>query len=554
MKTYKGIGASQGIARAKVLYYEKKTGGKRLGIKEAFEKALERVRILQEKARADAGEDEAKIFAAYEMLLSDSMLTEPINAAIESGEDEEKAIKTVTESAAAVLASKKNEYMRRRAEDIRYIGQLLCDMLSGGDEFELPTGDDRFIIAAHELTPVDTMRFPKERLAGLVCEMGGATSHTAILAKSLGIPAIVGSEKIEPSDSLSDAFIDGYEGVLIVSPDDGKLREYTAKLNEENEFVSKLDKLKNEEAKTADGERIKLCINIGKPADLKGSETERFDGVGLFRTEFLYSSSSKKPTEEEQAKAYGEVLKACESVTIRTIDVGGDKQLSYMETKPEDNPFLGNRGIRLCLTHEDVFSEQLRAILVGAAGKKVKIMLPMVSSVTEITRAKEILERAKAELEAKGEDFCREVSVGIMIETPASAVMADVFAKHADFFSIGTNDLVQYTMAADRGNSEVEYLYNPFHPGVVRLLANVIKCGNDAGIEVSVCGDLAANTDFTELLLGLGLKKFSVPLPLLGRIKYKIGSIKLSDAKETAKRALEADDEYEVEKILKGGK
>ncbi|MDY6315020.1 MAG: phosphoenolpyruvate--protein phosphotransferase [Clostridia bacterium] len=554
MKIYKGIGASQGIAHAKVLYYKKKTGGKHLGIKEAFEKALERVRILQEKARADAGEDEAKIFAAYEMLLSDSMLTEPINAAIESGEDEEKAIKTVTESAAAVLASKKNEYMRRRAEDIRYIGQLLCDMLSGGDEFELPPGDDRFIIAAHELTPVDTMRFPKERLAGLVCEMGGATSHTAILAKSLGIPAIVGSEKIGQSDSLSDAFIDGYEGVLIVSPDDEKLREYTAKLNEENEFVSKLDKLKKEDAKTADGERIKLCINIGKPADMKGSENERFDGVGLFRTEFLYSSSDKKPTEEEQAKAYGEVLKACESVTIRTIDVGGDKQLSYMETKPEDNPFLGNRGIRLCLTHEDVFEEQLRAILIGAAGKKVKIMLPMVSSVSEISRAKDILARAAEKLKAEGADICSEVSVGIMIETPASAVMADVFAKHADFFSIGTNDLVQYTMAADRGNSEVEHLYNPFHPGVVRLLANVIRCGNDAGIEVSVCGDLAANTDFTELLLGLGLKKFSVPLPLLGRIKYKIGSIKLSDAEETAKRALEADDEYEVERILKGGK
>ncbi len=541
MKIYKGIGASDGIAGAKVLYYEKKTGGDKKSIGEAFEKALLKVSSLKEKAKCDVGEDEAKIFEAYEMLLSDSMLKDPIMSAVEGGEDEEKAIRDVTEGAAAVLAANKNEYMKRRADDIRYIGKLLCEELLGGGDFVLPEGDEKFIIVSHELTPVDTMNFPKERLSGLVCETGGVTSHTAILAKSLGIPAVVGCETLSKDDSLKDAFIDGYEGRLIVSPDDETAKMYEDKLSDEKSFLSRLDEIKSAEAATMDGVRIKLCINIGKPSDLSGTEDEKFDGIGLFRTEFLYSSSSRKPTVEEQTKAYKEVFEKCDDVIIRTIDVGGDKKLSYMGTKDEENPFLGNRGIRLCLSHEDIFKEQLKALLIAGAGKRIKIMLPMVSDINEIARTKEIISNLTSELANENTDFCKDVSLGIMIETPASAVMADVFAKHADFFSIGTNDLVQYTMAADRGNREVEHLYNPRHGAVIRLLAHVIKSANDAGIEVSVCGDLAANTDFTELLLGLGLRKFSVPFPLVKRIKHKLGTINVCDAEKTAKAVLKGE-------------
>ena len=276
--------------------------------------------------------------------------------------------------------------------------------------------------------------------------------------------------------------------------------------------------------------------------------------MGLFRSEFLYSSLSEKPTFDEQVKAYKEVIQLAKpnSVTIRTLDAGGDKQIKYLGMKKEENPFLGSRGIRLCLNNILVFSEQIKAILVAAAGESVKIMLPMINSVDEIKKAKSVIENVKAELEGEGTPYCTNVLCGIMIETPASAITADIFAKHADFFSIGTNDLVQYINAADRGNADVKNLYNPCHPAVIRIIKNVISEAKKANIDVSVCGDLAANERFTKLLLGLGLEKFSVPLPMAGRIKHKISQTDLESAKEFAKKVLGAQDEHEIENMLKG--
>lgn len=552
MKIIKGIGASYGIAHAKILYFEKIKGERCRGISETIEKTLEKVRFLRKKAMHELGEKEAKIFDAYEMLLTDPILTEPIINAVKNGGDEETAIKNVTEKSALLLEKNKNEYMRQRAEDIIYIGTLLCDTLNGRNNFEFPGDDEKYIIAAHNLTPVDTVNFPSERLAGLVCESGGVTSHTAILAKSIGIPAVVGVYGISRELNFFDAFIDGYEGIIAVNPDNEKTNEYMRKINYETEFLSKINGMRSRDTLTADGKEINLCINIGKPSDLNGTEKTKFDGVGLFRTEFLYSSSRRKPSFDEQKNAYANVMNICENVTFRTIDIGGDKKLEYMDTGNEDNPFLGNRGIRLCLSHEDIFSEQLAAILAAGVGKHVKIMFPMVSSISEIKRAKELMEEVKSNLDRNGIEYSDCISTGIMIETPASAVMADILTEHADFFSIGTNDLVQYVMAADRGNNAVRNLYNPYHPAVIRLLANVIKCGNNAGIEVSVCGDLAANTDFTELFLGLGLKKFSVPFPLLDRIKYKISCINMEEAEKKAFKILSVSDEYESERIMKG--
>ena len=559
MKLFSGVAGAPGIACADVLYFKKdsdndENNAKEIGIDDAIDAALEKIKNLKEKALSELGEEKAKIFSAYEMLLSDKMLTDPIKKAIESGAAAKTAIQKVTKSMADMLASKNNEYMRQRADDIRYIGELLCEAVVGSKtEFEFPSGDDMYIIAAHELTPVDTMLFDRSRIAGLVTELGGATSHTVILAKSLGIPAVVGVSGILESETDTAAYLDGYSGKFIVSPDEKTKAEYDGKIKEEEVLTAQMNEIKGTEAYTADGEKIAVCINIGKPSDMKNAEGEKLDGVGLFRSEFLFSSEKEMPTCDEQTEAYREVIKAASPnyVTIRTLDVGGDKQIKYLNMQKEENPFLGERGIRLMLNNPDVFKTQIRAILIAAADEKVKIMLPMITSLDEIRAAKKIIAEVQAELESGKIAYCKEPLVGIMIETPASAIMADVFAKHADFFSIGTNDLVQYIMAADRGNYQVENLYNPYHPAVIYMLNNIIRAGRDANIEVSVCGDLAANPDFTELLLGMGLKKFSVPQPMASRIKYKISGISLDEARELKYRTLAAEDETEVKNILK---
>ena len=556
MKIFNGIAGAPGMVCAGLICFEKKSGKKQFeSFDEVVEKALEKVRMLHKKALEELGEDKAKIFSAYEMLLEDSMLTDPMKAMLESGTDTEAAVRSVTETMAEKLAKKNNEYMRQRADDIRYIGELLSDVLNGADgEFTFPDDGEKYIVAARELTPVDTMLFDTSRLAGFITEKGGATSHIIILAKSLGIPAVVGAENAEKAGNAKRAYLDGYRGELTVSPDEKTEAELKKRLEEEKALCENMEKLKSTPAMTKDGERIAVCINIGKPSDMDGAEEESIDGVGLFRSEFLYSAADKKPSCEEQIKAYRDViLKARPNgVTVRTLDAGGDKQLEYLGMEKEENPFLGNRGIRLCLNNPEIFGEQLRAILIAAAGEKVKIMLPMVSSLNEIRKTKAMICDIQSELEAVGVEYCKNPQIGIMIETPASAVMAEVFAKYSDFFSIGTNDLVQYITAADRGNAGVEELYNPYHPAVMRLLNNTIKAGNDAGIEVSVCGDMAANGNFTELLIGMGLKKFSVPLPMAARIKHKISNIDVNSAKELAQKVLSADDENEVKNLLMG--
>lgn len=558
MKIFKGIEGAPGIAAGRVLYFEKNQGGReRRDFGEAVKEAAKRVRTLKNKAMNDLGEDRAKIFSAYEMLLEDTMLTAPMQAEIENGAEPEAAVDKVTGEMARVLESKKSEYMRQRADDIRYVGELIKEALCGANtEFEFPAGDEKFVLAANELTPVDTMLFDANRLAGLATEKGGITSHTVILAKSMGIPAVVGIKNLSEISAYSGkAYIDGYNGTLATSVSGADEERYEELLEKERLFIKQLEEIKKTDAQTKDKKRISVLANIGKPSDLKDAQDERFDGVGLFRSEFLYSASDKKPTVIEQTEAYKKAIDfvSPNSVTIRTIDVGGDKKIGYLNMKAEENPFLGNRGIRLCLKNTEIFSEQLEAILIAGAGKSVKVMLPMISSINEIKQTKEIISEIQKSLEERNISYCRELSIGIMIETPASAVMADAFAKHCDFFSIGTNDLVQYLMAADRGNAEVENVYNPYHPAVLRTINSVIKAGKNAGIEVSVCGDLAANTAFTKLLLGMGLEKFSVPIPAIGRIKHTISQISLNEAKELAEKVLALENEDEISELLRKG-
>lgn len=546
MKIYRGTGGAPGIARGTLFKYCKKTYNTEsfVPFDEAVLTAVRKVTGLFEKAEAELGEDKAKIFSAYRMLLEDNALIEPIKALIKSGESPDSAVYSVTGEMSRRLSSKNNEYLRQRADDIKYVGELLVDALTGSsDDFVLPDSEKKIIVVARELTPVDTMQFDKARLAGFVTNHGGVTSHTVILAKSLGIPAIVGVEEELEADGGEMAYIDGYGGELIVSPDAGRQSICEKKLVDEQNFLRELEKYEGRDAYTEDGERIKISVNIGSPSDLMGADCESFDGVGLFRSEFLYSATDKRPDISDQIKAYREVLERVypEDVVVRTIDVGGDKQISYLNMKKEENPFLGSRGIRLCLSNPEVFCEQLEAVLRAADKMSVKLLLPMVTTECEIIRAKELIEGVCARLEEEGIPYCRSTRLGIMIETPASAIAADILAKHCDFFSIGTNDLVQYITAADRGNPDVEDVYNPYHISVIRLIENVIRVGTENGKEVSVCGDIAADTNFTKLLLGLGLKKFSVPLPMVARIKHKIASISLADAKRFAEQILKEE-------------
>lgn len=557
MKIFNGIAGSPGVVFGKVLYFDKKAEfSKEISIDEAVEKCLEKVRKMYDKALLDLGEDKAKIFSAYEMLLEDAMFTGPIKELIEAGKTPKDAVTEVSEGMSSILLKKESEYLRQRADDILNVGNMIKEALYGTDsDFIMPDGEGKYIIAARELTPVDTMLFDHSRLLGFVTKEGGATSHTVILAKSIGIPAVVGVSELDEMTNLKEAYLDGYIGKFLVEPDDETKKIYDKKVCEEAEFIKSLEKVKQNDAYTKDGERIKVAVNIGKPSDLKDIENQKFDGVGLFRSEFLYSSSKERPSVNEQYEAYKKVIDLVypNSVTIRTLDVGGDKQLKYFNIPKEENPFLGNRGIRLCLNNEDIFTQQLKALLMAGAGKKLKIMLPMVTRIDEITRTRKLIEKAKNELILESVAVSENIELGIMIETPASAIMAEVFAKHCDFFSIGTNDLVQYIMSADRGNSAVEDIYNPYNPSVLRMINKVINDGANAGIEVSVCGDLAANIDFTEILLGMGLKKFSVPLPMINRIKKKISDTNLSSAQELAEYVLNAEDENEVIKIIRKG-
>ena len=555
VKELRGIPGAPGIAQGPVVFYKKnKGGGAAIDLDTAAKTCLDNVRRLYEKTLCELGEEQAKIFSAYEMLLEDPMLLMPIQAAIDAGTPGVTAAVEETKKLSEILASKGGEYMRQRADDIRYIGEMLADAISGEtSSYVLPQGDVPFLLAAHELTPVDTMQFDAARLAGLVTELGGATSHTVSLAKSIGIPAVVGVKGLaEQVQGGEIGFLDGYTGEFVTEPDEKMRAGFAKKIEEDRQLQAQIGTIKDEITHTLDGQRIAVCINIGKPQDLKGADEMQYDGVGLFRSEFLYSSSDKKPTPEQQREAYQKVIDtvAPNPVIIRTLDVGGDKQIAYLNMPQEENPFLGNRGIRLCLQNRAVFEEQLEAVLTAAAEKSVKIMLPMVTSIHEIEVTRQMIEEIRQKLDAAGTVYCREAQLGIMIETPASAIMAQQFAKHCDFFSIGTNDLVQYIMSADRGNAHVQHIYNPCHPAVVHMLAQVIDAGAKAGIEVSVCGDLAADLRFTKLLLGFGLKKFSVPLPMVGRIKYKIRNTDLKDARALAKRVLDAEDETMISQLL----
>ncbi|EOC99652.1 phosphoenolpyruvate--protein phosphotransferase [Caldisalinibacter kiritimatiensis] len=561
----KGIGASPGIAIGKVLVkkdpeikIEKKSienvDAEIKRLEEARKVSKEQINKLYEHTLKNIGEKEAKIFEAHSMILDDPEFFGQVEQKIKSEEvNAEFALNEVTNNFVQIFESMDNEYMKERAADIKDVSSRVIKQLLGIETTDLSRLEEEVIIIAEDLTPSDTAQMDKEKVLGFVTEIGGKTAHSAIMARTLEIPAVVGVEGITTSVKNGDILIfDGEEGNVIVNPEEKVIEEYKNKKEEYEKFRERLAELKGAKSETKDGFEVELVANIGTPKDVDGVIRNDGEGVGLYRTEFLYMDRDDLPTEDEQFEAYKEVAERLEGkpVVIRTLDIGGDKDLPYLELPEEMNPFLGYRAIRLCLDRTDIFKTQLRALLRASAYGNIKIMFPMISSIEELRQAKAILEEVKEELRSENVKFNEEIEVGMMIEIPAAAIMSDVFAKEVDFFSIGTNDLLQYTTAVDRGNRQISYLYNQFHPALLRLVKQVIDNGHKAGIWVGMCGEVAGDPKLIPILIGMGLDEFSMsPISIL-KARWIINNLSREEMKEMAEKVINLPTAEEVKKFI----
>lgn len=506
------------------------------------------------KAAINSVGEEAKIFEAHLMILDDPELlrtakdkikTEKVNA--------EWALKGTTDSLIEVFQNMDNEYMRERTADIKDVTDRIINILIGIEQSDLSNLSEEVIVVARDLTPSDTAQMDKEKVLGFVTEIGGRASHSAIMARTLGMTAVVGVEGI--TDQIKDGNIvvlDGEEGYVYINPDEKIIAQYSKKKKEYDAFRCQLRELVGKESKTKDGFEKELSANIGTPKDVDAVCKNDGEGIGLYRTEFLYMDRDRLPTEEEQFTAYKVVVEkmAGKPVVIRTLDIGGDKEVSYLDLPQEMNPFLGYRAIRLCLDRTDIFKTQLRALLRASACGNIKIMFPMISSREELRKAKKILEEVREELRENKVKFNENLEVGMMIEVPAAAIMSDVFAKEVDFFSIGTNDLIQYTTAVDRGNQEIAYLYSQFHPALLRLLKLVIDNGHKEGIWVGMCGEVAGDPQMIPLLIGMGLDEFSMSPACILRARRIVRNISFAEMKEHVSKVLNLSSASEVEKYI----
>ncbi len=513
----------------------------------AFRRAAEQVReALRPLARTNA------IFAAHLDMAEDATLLQGVEEKIAAGKNAEWALEEETEELSGMLESLEDAYLRERAADVRDVCWRMMAALKGVSETSLRDITEKAILFAEELHPSDTAQMDFRYIQGMVTEKGGATSHVAILARSLEIPALLGVEGILKKVREGEAVIlDGKEGRLIFSPDAKTQAAYQEKQHAEKEVKRKLKEMNRLPAATTDGRQVALFANAGSLRDIELAKKHGAEGIGLFRSEFLYMESSRFPTEQEQFEIYkqaAEMLK--KPITIRTLDIGGDKNLPYYQFEKEENPFLGWRAIRFCLDMRDVFKTQLKAILRAAAFGDIRIMYPMIVSVEEFRKANTILEECKAELRERKLLFRESISTGIMVETPAAAFIAEELAKEADFFSIGTNDLTQYILAADRGNQKLTKLYSPFHPAVLRAVAKVITAGHKEGKEVGMCGEFAADARAVPLLLGMGLDEFSMVSNEIAAVRYQVRGLAAKQTAELARRALAAGTEKEVRGLL----
>lgn len=561
MSFLQGIAASSGIAIAKAyrlvepdLSFDKTTvenaENEISRFQEALTKAKSELEAIREKAKTELGADKAAIFEAHLLVLSDPELIAPIEDKIKTDlVNAEFALKETTDMFITMFESMDNEYMQERAADIRDVTKRVMSHLLGVHLANPSMISEEVVVVAEDLTPSDTAQLNRQFVKGFTTDIGGRTSHSAIMARSLEIPAVVGTKKATEEINNGDlVIVDGLKGEIHINPTPELVESYKKTAEQYEQQKAEWAKLVNEQTVSSDGVHVELAANIGTPNDLEGVTNNGGEAVGLYRTEFLYMGRDQLPTEDEQFESYKAVLEGMKGkpVVVRTLDIGGDKELPYLDLPKEMNPFLGFRAIRLCLEEQDIFRTQLRALLRASSYGNLKIMFPMIATLNEFRQAKALLEEEKANLTSEGVTVADKIELGIMVEIPSTAVLADQFAKEVDFFSIGTNDLIQYTMAADRMNERVSYLYQPYNPSILRLVKMVIDAAHKEGKWAGMCGEMAGDETAIPLLLGLGLDEFSMSATSILKARAQILNLSKAEMEELAEKALQMSTTEEV--------
>ena len=535
-----GKGVSKGVVKGPIYFYQRGAAEistaaaadieeEKRRLEGAKEKSMEQLGALADKAREEAGEEAAMLFETHAMFVEDEDFVDCMNAALDEEHcTAERAVQIAGEQFAAMLAAMDDTYMQARAADIKDVARRILNNLMGIVEGGIDS-EEPVILAADDLAPSETLQLDKSKILGFITQGGSGNSHTAILARTMGIPAICGlGDSLKQELSGRTAYIDGETGKIAIAPDDITLTAFQAKYEKQQEMKVLMETMKGQEDVTLDGREMMVYCNIGSPEDVAAVLSNDGQGIGLFRSEFLYLAASDYPTEEEQFKAYKEVAAAMEGkrVVIRTLDIGADKQVGYFELQKEENPTLGMRAIRICLNRPEVFRTQLRALYRASAFGKVAIMFPMITSVWEVRECKRACQKVMAELEAEGIPYNKDTEIGIMIETPASVLVAEELAKEVDFFSVGTNDLTQYTLACDRQANDLGKFFAPHHPAVLRALKLAADAAHKAGIWIGICGELGADLSLLETFLAIGIDELSVSpssvLPLRAEIRKSI--------------------------------
>lgn len=562
---YNGIGASSGIGIGRVMIIKEQalsyapttdaTPEQEIErYKRALNKFVENTMAKAEQMKSSVGEKEAEIIMGHAAMLQDPYMNSEIEKQMQSGSSAEKALETICDMFITMFESTGDELTMQRATDVKDIKKGMLSVLLGIEEADISKAPKGTIIVVDDLTPSMTTGIVKENIAGIITQTGGKTSHSAILARALEIPAVLSvAGVVEKLADGQQVIIDGSKGTVIDAPTEEQLKDYKEKRNKFLKEKEELKKYIGMATATADGRVVELVGNIGNPDNAKQVVECDGEGVGLFRTEFLFMDSDSMPTEEQQFEAYKKaalVLKD-KPLIIRTLDIGGDKEIPYLGLKKEENPFLGFRAVRFCLENTQLYKTQLRALLRASAFGNIKIMVPLVTCVDEIRAVKALVKEIMADLDSQGIAYNKEIQVGVMMETSASVMVADLLAKEADFFSIGTNDLTQYTMCVDRGNADVAYLYSVYNPAVLRAIKHIIECGSKEGIMVGMCGEAAADPLMIPLLVAFGLSEFSVSATSVLATRKVISMWTQQEAQQVAQRAMQLETEKEVEEYLR---
>lgn len=562
---YKGIAGSEGIGIGTVVLIEeheinietkrvKETGAEIERLQNAIEKFVADTNVMAEKMDITVGKKDADILRGHIQMLQDPMIEEQISALIISEKiTAEMAVEQVLEQTAEMFSQIPDELLQQRATDFRDIKTRMLKILLGIEDVDISQVPAGTVIVARDLTPSMTAGINPENIEGILTEVGGRTSHSAILARAMEVPAVLSIENICSIAKNGDKVVlDGTSGEAILNPDDETVEKFKKMYSDYQNEKALLKEYAGKPSQTKDGVKVELVCNIGKPADANKAVECDGEGIGLFRTEFLFMDRGSMPTEEEQFEAYKEVAEKMKGkpVIIRTLDIGGDKDVPYLGLEHEDNPFLGFRAIRYCLQRKDIYEIQLKALLRASAFGKIKIMVPLVTGVDELRQVKAMIKDIMAELDKEGVVYNKNIEVGVMMETPAACMMADALAKEAAFFSIGTNDLTGYTMAVDRGNAKVAYLYSTYNPAVLRAIKRIIECGKKEGIMVGMCGEAAADSKLIPLLLAFGLDEFSVSATSVLKTRKTISDCTMDECKALADKVMACVTEEEVLEIL----